>query len=248
MIELPRMYQDLAAWWPLLSPPEDYAEEAAAYLALLEGAVTGPLHTCLELGSGGGSNASWLKARLALTLVDPSEGMLAHSRALNPGCEHLVGDMRTFRLGRTFDAVFIHDAIDYMTTRDDLAAAVATAFAHTRPGGAALFCPDHVAERFAPSTDHGGTDGPDGRGVRFLEWTTDADPDDERCSTDYVYALRSSDGSVRVEHERHEHGLFARQVWLDTLARAGFEASGAIIEHSQLEPDTYEVFVGRRVS
>ncbi len=34
------------------------------------------------------------------------------SRELNPDCEHVLGDMRTLRLGRTFDAVFVHDAVD----------------------------------------------------------------------------------------------------------------------------------------
>ena len=48
--------------------------------------------------------------------------MLALSATLNPECEHLEGDMRTLRLGRTFDVVFIHDAISYLTTEDDLRA------------------------------------------------------------------------------------------------------------------------------
>ena len=46
--------------------------------------------------------------------------------------------MRTLRLGRTFDAVLIHDSIMYMTTEADLAAAALTAFVHTRPRGATL--------------------------------------------------------------------------------------------------------------
>ena len=42
-----------------------------------------------------------------MTLVDLSDGMLAVSRQLNPECEHHLGDMRTVRLGRTFDAVWV---------------------------------------------------------------------------------------------------------------------------------------------
>jgi len=42
--------------------------------------------------------------------------MLELSRTINPEAEHILGDMRTLRLGRTFDAVLIHDAICYMTT------------------------------------------------------------------------------------------------------------------------------------
>jgi len=94
--------------------------------------------------------------------------MLALSRSLNPECEHIPGDMRTMRLGRSFDAVFIHDAIDYMTTRPDLQQALETAFIHCQAGGVALFVPDYVRETFEPSTEHGGTDGHE-RGLRYLE-------------------------------------------------------------------------------
>ena len=32
---LPRLYDDLAAWWPLLSPPDEYDAEAAMILSCL---------------------------------------------------------------------------------------------------------------------------------------------------------------------------------------------------------------------
>ena len=127
---------------------------------------------------------SHLPDSIALTLTDLSPAMLEVSRALIPRAEHLVGDMRTVRLGRTFDAVLIHDAICYMTTEADLRAAFVTAFEHLRPGGAGLFQPDYVRETFAAGTDHGGEDGPaladgrPGRALRYLEWTTDPDPAD----------------------------------------------------------------------
>jgi SAM-dependent methyltransferase len=150
--EAPKMYTELASWWSLLSPPGDYAEEAAFYLkALIEACERSP-QTLLELGSGGGNNASHLKSRFQMVLVDLSPGMLAVSRRLNPECEHVEGDMRTVRLGRQFDCVFVHDAIVYMTTEADLRKAIETAFVHCRPGGAALFAPDHIKENFRPST------------------------------------------------------------------------------------------------
>ena len=131
-MSLPRLYTDLASWWPLLSPPdEEYAAEASSIIAMLRDALGQPPATILELGSGGGNTASYLKRHTAMTLVDLSSDMLAVSRKLNPDLEHVAGDMRTVRLGRTFDAVFIHDAIMYMITEDDLAAALATAHAHT---------------------------------------------------------------------------------------------------------------------
>ena len=89
-----RFYSDLAPWWPLISAPEEYAEEAAFAASLLRTAEP-PTRTVLELGSGGGNNAFHLKGEFAMTLVDLSEDMLAVSRELNPECEHVQGDMRT---------------------------------------------------------------------------------------------------------------------------------------------------------
>jgi trans-aconitate methyltransferase len=240
-----KLYHQLAEWWPLLSAPQEYAEEAALYQrALIEGSKR-QLTTLLELGSGGGSNASHLKARFKMTLVEPSPGMLAVSRRLNPDCEHVQGDMRTVRLGRRFDAVFVHDAVVYMTTETDLKAAIETAFVHCEPGGVALFAPDHVRENFSPSTDHGGNDG-DLRGLRYLEWTWDPDPSDSTYLVDYAYVLRERDGSVRVEHDRHVEGLFSRGEWLRWLSDAGFEPRIVPVEHSELEPKQYEMFVAAR--
>ncbi|HEX2188855.1 MAG TPA: class I SAM-dependent methyltransferase [Longimicrobiaceae bacterium] len=242
---MPKMYEELASWWPLLSAPEEYVEEAAIYERLLLEACERPPRTLLELGSGGGNNASHLKRRFRATLVDPSPGMLAHSRRLNPECEHLEGDMRTVRLGRRFDCVFVHDAVVYMTSEAELRQAVETAFAHCMPGGAALFAPDHVRESFRPGTDCGGHDGA-GRGLRYLEWSWDPDPEDDTCVADYAYLLRDADGSVRVVHDRHTEGLFSRAVWLRLLGEAGFRARSVPVEHSELEPGTYEVFVAVR--
>jgi SAM-dependent methyltransferase len=243
----PRLYADLAAWWPLMSPPEDYAEEAAFYLNALHGDDGAPPQSLLELGSGGGNNASHMKAHVReMVLVDLSEGMLDVSRRINPDCEHVQGDMRSVRLGRTFDAVFVHDAVSYMTTEEDLRRAIATAAAHCRPGGTALFVPDHLRETFTPATDCGGTDGPDGAGLRYLEWSWDPDPSDSSCVTHYTYVLRSADGSVRVEHELTEEGLFPRPTWQRLLREAGFDARAVPVEHSELESGTYEMFVGRR--
>jgi SAM-dependent methyltransferase len=242
---LPKLYDELASWWPLLSPPADYAEEAAFYERTLLAACERPARTLLELGSGGGNNASYLKARFQMTLVDLSPGMLEVSRALNPGCEHIEGDMRTIRLGRAFDCVFVHDAVVYMTSESDLIKAIETAFIHCRPGGAALFAPDHVQESFRPSTSHGGHDG-EKRSLRYLEWTWDPDPSDTAYVVDFAYLLRESDGSVKVEQDRHIEGLFSRDEWLRLLSDVGFIPKVVPFEHSAVEPGTCDLFVGRK--
>jgi len=220
-----KLYDELAEWWPLFSAPEDYAEEAAYFARVLTEACNPPPRTVLELGSGGGNNALYLKSKFEMTLVDLSPQMLAVSRALNPECEHCEGDMRTVNLGRTFDAVFIHDAIAYMTRVEDLRAAIRTAYRHCRAGGVALLVPDCVGESFVADTTHGGHDGNDGRSLRYLMWSVDPDPTDTTYRTDFAILLRHRNGDTRVVHDSHVEGIFPRAEWMRLLREAGFEPS-----------------------
>jgi SAM-dependent methyltransferase len=187
-------YDHLAEWWPLFSPPGEYVEEAADLLPRLPGLSTADRATLLELGSGGGSLASHLKPYFKLTLTDRSPGMLAAKRAVNPDSEHIVGDMRSLRLGRQFDVVLVHDAIMYATTAADVQATLETAAIHCRPGGTVAVLPDFVRETFTPGTGEGGHDASDGRGLRYLEWRWDPDPNDDTYIVDYAFLLRDATG------------------------------------------------------
>ena len=233
----PLMYSELADWWPLISPPSDYAQEAGVYTETLLAATEPRPKTVLELGSGGGNNASHMKMTFELTLVDLSPDMIVVSQKLNPELEHVQGDIRTVRLDREFDAVFVHDAIAYMTTLEDLEAAMRTAFVHLRSGGVALFVPDVTRETFHSSSHHEGQD-EEGRGVRYIEWSRDPDPSDSTYISDYVYALREGD-DVRVAHDRHILGLFSEQEWLDSLAGVGFTAERRKLDVDELEAPSF---------
>lgn len=223
MASLPLMYGDLAAWWPLLSPPEDYADEAGYIAGLLREAGLPEGARLLELGCGGGHNAFHLREQFQLTLTDISAGMLAVSAALNPACEHLLGDMRTLRLGRAFDGVLIHDAINYMVTMDDLNAVLATAALHLAPGGVLLLMPDNTAESFMEKTTLGGHSDAE-RGIRYLQWTHDPDPDDGQYTLDFAYILHAEEGQTTHLHDVHVCGLFEREHWLEALSASDFDA------------------------
>ena len=225
------MYSDLAPWFHLLTHPSDYDDEAAFVSRVVDDIGDGDSRTLLELGSGGGNNASHLKARFECTLTDISAEMLALSKSLNPECEHIEGDMRTLRLGRTFDVVFIHDAISYLTTQDDLRAALETAAVHARPGGVVILTPDATTETFKPSTDHGGHDGDDGRSLRYLEWTHDVEPGATTYVTEYAILARGPAAETRVVHDRHVLGLFPRATWERLIGDVGLELVDTTVEN-----------------
>ena len=232
-----RFYHDIAEWWPVISPPAEYAEEAMLYVDMIRTSARRPVREVLELGSGGGNNASHMKGAFGMTLVEPSDGMRENSRRLNPECEHLPGDMRHVRLGRTFDAVFVHDAVVYMTTEDDLREALETVAVHLAPGGVALVAPDATRESFSEATEHGGSEDEKGRQARYLEWTLPPEPGETTYTVHYAFMLRGADGSVRVVHDVHREGLFPRATWLRLFREVGLDAELAprIIEGSEYD-------------
>ncbi len=237
--EQPKLYTELAGWWQLVSPTDDYADEAAFFKELFRAENA---RTLLELGSGGGNVAWFLKKDFALTLTDISSAMLAESKKQNPELEHIQGDMRTLRLGKAFDGVLIHDAIMYMTSEEDLRAALVTAYVHCKSGGLVVIAPDWVAETFRPHTTHEGVD-VGGRGVRYLEWIWDADPNDTRVNYEFILALKEGD-ELRTVVDRQVVGVFPRATWLRLLKEVGFEAEA--VEDPSTGGERSEVFIGHK--
>jgi SAM-dependent methyltransferase len=237
----PLLYTDLVPWYRLVDPVADHADEAELYCRALESAAAIRPETLLELGAGAGNNAFHLKQRFRCTLTDISAAMRALARQQNPDCEVLHGDMRSLRLGRTFDVVLVADAVMYMTTEADLRAAIETAFAHTRPGGAALFAPDCVRETLCERCELlQAEDG--GRALRGLEWAWDPDPTDSIYLVEYAFLLRDGH-QVQTAHDRHLEGVFSMQTWLELLRGSGYQAEP---RERLLEGEDYPMFVCRR--
>jgi SAM-dependent methyltransferase len=237
-----RIYSDLADWWPMISPTREYTQEAAFLSALIRAAIpagSATPATVLDLGSGGGHVSIHLKDMFTMTLVDISEEMLAVSRRLNPECEHHQGDMRTIRLGRQFDAVLVHDAIDYIIGITDLRQVIRTAAAHCKPGGIALFVPDYIKDTFGELAGGGGG-GVDetGRTARFIERTWDPDAADDWVQADYEFTLHTPGTAPEVVRESHRLSAFSTDTWLRLLGEAGLASDPGI--------DQEEISVGQR--
>jgi SAM-dependent methyltransferase len=239
-----KLYGELAEWYPVFATPEECRKEATSIARALAQASVRKPREVLELGSGVGNLAFHVKRHFAVTLVDQSPNMLAASQALNPDCEHIEADIRTVRLGRSFDAVFVQDGICHMTTEHDLRAVMKTAFVHLRPGGVALFVPDHVRETFVEGTDQGGND-TDRGSVRFLQWVTDPDPRDTSYLVDFAIMIRDEQGDMKVAHDRHVYGLFPRSTWRSLLRQVGFKLKPGAVGLNGIGRDA---FMGRRPS
>ena len=243
MADTCRLYTDLAWLWPLWGDAtEEYADYCRHVTSLIEQYSGYPASTLLNVGCGGGKNVLNLQPRFRVTGLDLSATMLAQAKALNPQSRFVQGDMRTFRLDESFDAVLMDDAISYMACRADLAAALRTASRHLRAGGVLIATPDVTTETFrqnrtvaTPATRAGA---PSGLDVVFVENVYDRDPADEQYETTVLYLIRDR-GELRIETDRWTMGLFSLDTWRETLREAGFEVHEGRYDAGE---DEYTVF------
>ena len=261
---MPRLYHDLAWLWPHLSPPGHYVAEAAHLDALLAEHLGNAPQRILELGAGGGHTLVHLDARTGgrhhTVAADLSPEMLVHAAALIPGLETHAADMRTMRLNQAFDAVFIHDAIDYLVTEDDLRQTFETARAHLRPGGLLFVAPTYLTETFEDNeVAHDGTTvdrtGAQGFGTEadrsaasdpinltYFTYIHDPDPTDTTFEMILLYLVRDlTTRKVEVIEDRHTLGLFPYETWTSLMEQAGFDVQPI----DPAEDAAWELFLGK---
>lgn len=150
--------------------------------------------------------------------------------------------MRSFRLGRTFDAILMDDAISHMRTRAGFAAAFRAAFAHLNPGGVLIATPDVTTESFRQDetacTPAAGATAKGPVTAAFIQNVFDPDPADDHYEATLLYLVRRN-GRLRIVTDRWRLGLFSRPMWRRVLA-----ASGATVRQAAYAAGgtTYTVF------
>ena len=224
----PRLYHDLAWTWPIVSPPGRYVREAHAIHRLIRGRAPAA-RTLLHLGCGGGHLDKTFTQSFEITGVDISPAMLALARRLNPEVAYRVGDMRSIRLGRTFDAVVIADSIAYMRTQRDLRAAFTTAFIHLAPGGVFLTYVERTPATFRQNATTRAIARRGDVEIVLIENQHDPDPADTTYESTFIYLIRLR-GRLRVETDRHRLGLFPLPVWRRLLRTTGFRVTQVVGE------------------
>lgn len=225
-----RLYHDLAWLWPIWGSPGEYAGYCDHVKRLIQMHAQIPVRSLLNIGCGGGKNAFNLKRAYQVTAIDLSPRMLELAAELNPECKFFQGDMRSFDLRRTFDAVLVDDAISYMTSRADLRSAFQAAWRHLNQGGVMVVTPDGTKETFVQNQTVATSGVGKGRKARievaFVENYYDPDPDDDSYEGTMVYLIRE-DGKLRVEKDHHDLGIFTLDVWRRTLTEVGFKIQEA---------------------
>ena len=244
---MPKLYHQIAPWWPLISPPEEYEEEAGIYRRHLLDACDGsPPRTILELGQRRRPQRLPSQGAFRDDSRRPVAAHAGHEPAAQPRMPAHSG-RHAHRAPRPDLRLRLHPR------RRGL---------HDHPRGPARRHRDRPpplpTRRRRPSslpTTCARTTGPaptaaaateKTRAPHYLECSFDPDPNDTTITTDYAFVLRSKGGSVEVVHDRHITALFPRTEWLRLLTEVGFEAEAVPCDHSEIEPGEYELFVCRR--
>ena len=139
------VFDAYAAYYDLLYRDKDYPGEARYVHSLLgrHGVSDGDI---LELGCGTGKHAEQLvRLGFAVQGIDSSPSMVQIARKRTPSdlssrLQFDVGDARSARLGKQFDAaISLFHVASYQTSNEDLAGMLRTASAHLKTGGIFVF-------------------------------------------------------------------------------------------------------------
>ncbi|WP_338785128.1 class I SAM-dependent methyltransferase [Streptomyces sp. DG1A-41] len=151
--------------------------------------------------------------------IDLSESMLEIARADLPGVPLHTGDMRSFDLGRTFDAVTcLFASIGYVGSQEELQQALRCFARHVEPGGVVAVEPWWFPETYVDRWVSSDVIDSDGTTIARVAHTL-RDGDASRMSVHYLIA--SPDGGVRHVTEVHRAMLFTRAQYEKAFRLAG---------------------------
>lgn len=126
MYRRPDLYDELTAG-------DDQSAQVARMVAALGATVSSVLD--LGCGTGRGTEAFRVDHHWDPTGVEFQPKLVAYARATRPNLHVRLGDMRTIRLGRTFDLITcLGNSLAYLHTDAALGAAAETFAAHAHPG------------------------------------------------------------------------------------------------------------------
>jgi len=229
------MYRDSARYYDAIYSFKDYGAEAAAVSAQIS-AHKPDAATLLDVACGTGAHLAHFAREYRVEGIDLSEEQLAIARARLPGIELHQGDMTTFDLGKTFDAVTcMFSSIGYVGTLDGLDAAIGRMAAHLAPGGVLVVEPWLPPDAF--EAGHLSTLFVDEPDIAIARMSI-SHKEGRRSWFDMEHLVGSADGIEQfVEH--HELGLFTVEEQI-----AAFERAGLRVEHDPEGPIGRGLYVG----
>lgn len=203
---------------------KDYADEAASIRTLILERNPSAA-SLLDVGCGTGKHLEYFAGDFEhVEGLDLTRGLLDEAERRLPEITFHQGDMRTFNLGRGFDAIVcLFSAIGHLLTLEELEQACDSMAKHLEPGGVLVIEPWLSPEVWDEKHLHMLTvDEPNVKLARASLPSTRGD-NNEISVLDFTY-LVATQGKVEVIEERHELRLTSETEFIAALTKVGLEA------------------------
>lgn len=213
------MFVHSARVYDLLYSFKDYESEARDLTALIrEGKPDAT--SLLDVACGTGKHLELLHRSFPdVAGVDIDDGLLAVARQRLSDVPLTHGDMRTFDLGRTFDAVTcLFSSVGYLRDDDELVAAIGRMAAHLSPGGVLVVDGWVRPDAWWPGTNvQALAETGDGLAAARVARTW---RDGDRTILDMRYLIATGEDGFEQQQEVHELTLFSDEAYRSAFAAA----------------------------
>ncbi|GAB2798014.1 class I SAM-dependent methyltransferase [Amycolatopsis magusensis] len=175
-----------------------------------------PGGSVLDLGCGTARDLAALAGSPDRVGVDLQPQLIEHAQQQHPDLDLRVGDLRTVRLGRTFDTILcLGNSLAYLHHNDDIRAAFTTFAAHARPGTVLI-----IITQIAPSSTSAPSRGRIEAAEIHAEVTTEHHWDARTQIATLHRTWQLDDGTIEHDHIQRRV-LFPQELELYTTL-AGF--------------------------
>jgi SAM-dependent methyltransferase len=213
------VFEHSAHVYDLLYSFKDYETEAHDLAAMIRERNAGST-SLLDVACGTGKHLEVLRANFRdVAGVDLDASLLEIARERLPDVSFTQADMRTFDLGRTFDAVTcLFSSVGYLRDDDELAEAVGRMAAHLAPGGVLVidgwlrpdaWWPGMNVDALAESANGVAA-------ARVARTWRDGD----RTVLDMRYLIATAEEGFEQQQEVHELTLFSDAAYRAAFAKA----------------------------
>jgi len=140
------MKTDSAQYYDLIYSFKDYDREADEIIRILEG-QNSECQTILDVGCGTHELVKGLTKRFKVDGIDLCDVSISIAEEKNPDGNYSVGDMRSFDLGRQYDALIcLSSSIGYLADYEDLVKTAECFSKHIKLGGLLVIEPWYFPE------------------------------------------------------------------------------------------------------
>jgi SAM-dependent methyltransferase len=221
---LVRLFAETAAYYDLIYDAigKDYRSESRRLTRLIRRYKKTTGNALLDIACGTGRHILHLKSYFDVEGLDIDRNLLRIARRRNAGIRFQRGNMLTFKLGRSFDAITcLFSAIGHMTTVTELEKAVRNMSFHLKPGGVLIIEPWITPRDFKRGTiDVVVAKQPELKIVRVGRSFAH-----ERISTLEFHYLIATPRKIRHLMETADFGLFTHSEYLSAFHTAGLKAT-----------------------